>query len=412
MNLIKNVLLDKKYFEGLDDVEQMLIDNEVDMSSIVQSLIFDKEIFPEEDDARLWVREHGFNVEEVFESEGKWVVSQLDVSEFIETTLRTIPIGNGIEAIVGVLKIDGMENGSLERTLGFSLRNDESIKLNDQLPHIIELARVVEGHHVSYGKVSITKDMIKSFEHNFDEGVFGVDLMIDYDHETRGAAGWIKSVFSSFEGDVLFGEVKWTPKGAQALSDREFRYFSPEFTLNYTHPHTGESHGPTLMGGGLVNRPFLKMDAVVGFNEKQKQTNEVPMETILLNEHNAIKSGLEKQVSDLKLTEEKAKKVIDGQKSEIVKLSEENKEIKDAQAKAETEAKHDKLFSEGKISKAQLVALNEGKDLYDVLALSEKLNVNPTGKSGNENVIELSEADQKACDALGVSKEDYAKYNS
>ena len=408
MDYIQNVLMDKKYYESVDEVDQLLQDNEVAKGSVIQSLILSKEIYPSEEDARLYAREHGFNVEEVVETTESFIIAQLDESEFIEDTLKTIEIRTGVSATVGVLKQDAVEGGLQDVYL--SLRNENGIKLSDGLPHIIELAKVVNGTHVNYGKVEITENMLKSFVQNFNEGVVGVDLMIDYDHEQRGAAGWVKSVFLSMDGTTLFGEVKWTPKGAQCLSDREFRYFSPEFTLNYVHPHTGVSHGPTMLGGGLVNRPFLKMDAIVTFNEKSK-TKEVNMETIALNEHNAIKSDLEKTISDFKLSEEKAKKLIEGQKTEITKLSEELKELKEANVKAEKEAKHNKLFSEGKISKAQLDALNEGKDMYDVLELSEGMNTEPKGKDGNNSVIELSESDQKACDALGISKEDYVKYN-
>ncbi len=410
MDLIRNVLMDKKYFESVDEVEQLLQEKEVNENSVIQALILNRETFPTEEDARLYARENYFVVEDVFESEVSFSIPQLDASEFMEDSFQTIEIKNGVSTVVALLKQDAVEGGVNDVFL--SLRNDDSIKLSGNLPHIIELAKVVSGTHVNYGKVEITKEILQSFAQNFSESVVGVDLMIDYDHEQRGAAGWVKSVFLSMDGTTLYGEVKWTPKGAQCLSDREFRYYSPEFTLNYVHPHTGVSHGPTMLGGGLVNRPFLKMDAIVTFKENTNQNKEVLMETIALNEHQAIKSDLEKTIADFKLSEEKAKTVISGQKDEIVKLSEELKELKEAKEKAEVQAKHEKLFSEGKISAAQLTALNEGKDMYEVLALSEKMNTEPKGKDGEGDVIELSEVDQKACEALGISKEDYVKYNN
>ena len=318
---------------------------------------------------------------------------------------------NSLELLSGVTVVFGVLKPS-ENPFALDGR-EKSIKFSGSLPQVIELAKVVIGTHVNYGPVEITKNMLKSFADNFDGNAVGVDIMIDFDHKQAEAAGWVKEVFLSFDEQTLLGVIRWTEKGAQALSSRTFRYISPEFTLNYTHPHTGVSHGPTLLGGGLVNRPFLKMDAIVSFKESNtNKTKEVKMDTIALNEHQAIKSDLEKVISEFKLTEEKAKTVITGQGEEIKKLSEELTEIKEANKKAEVQAKHDKLFSEEKISKAQLDALNEGKDLYEVLALSEKMNTEPKGKGGKEVVIELSETDQKACDALGVSKEDYAKYNN
>lgn len=410
MDLIKNVLLDKEFYKAIDEVEQALQDNEIDFNSVIQSLILDKATFPTEEDARLYVREHGFRVEDVNETETSFIINQLDSSEFIAETLKTIDVANGVIAVVGVLKTDAIEGASSDVFL--SLRNDESINLNDKLPHVIELAKVVNGTHVNYGKVEITKTMLESFMRNFNEGVVGVDLMIDYDHEQRGAAGWVKSVFLSLDETTMYGEVKWTPKGAQCLSDREFRYFSPEFSLNYVHPHTGVSHGPTLLGGGLVNRPFLKMDAIVAFNNKPKK-EEVKMDTIALNEHNAIKADLEKKVAEFSLSEEKAKKVIEGQGDEIKKLSEKVDELVAEKKETELKAKNEKLFNEGKISKAQLDALNEGKDLYEILSLTEKLNTEPKGKVDTaEPTVQLSEADKAACKALNISEEDYIKYNS
>ena len=409
MDYVKNVLMDKKYFESIDEVERLMDENNIDKNSVIQTLVFNNDLFLEEDDARLWAREHAFEVNEVLEKEGTRELTQLDASQFVEETFKILEIATGVNAVCGVLKQMAVEGGVNDVFL--SLRNDRTIKLNDRLPHIIELAKVVSGTHVNFGKVEINQDMLKSFERNFSEGVVGVDLMIDYDHEQRGAAGWVKSVFTSMDGNTLFGEVRWTPKGAKTLSDREFRYFSPEFTLNYVHPHTSASHGPTLLGGGLVNRPFLKMDAIVTFKESKKTNSEVTMETIALSEHKAIKADLEKAISDFKLSEEKGRVVVEGQKEEITKLSEKVAELEKEKVEAEKEAKHEKLFNEGKISKAQLVALNEGKDMYEVLALSENMTTEPKGKEGVNDDVQLSESDQKACDAFGISKEDYVKYN-
>jgi phage I-like protein len=410
MDFIKSVLMDKKYFESVDEVEQLLQDKEVNPNSVIQALLLNKETFPTEEDARLYARENYFTVEDVEMSDDSFSIPQLDPSEFVEDSFQTIEIKNGVSAVVALLKQDAVEGGLNDVFL--SLRNDDTIKLNTNLPHIIELAKVVSGTHVNYGKVEITKEMLQSFAHNFDESVVGVDLMIDYNHEQRGSAGWVKSVFTSIDGNTLFGEVKWTPKGAQCLSDREFRYYSPEFTMNYVHPHTGVQHGPTMLGGGLVNRPFLKMEAIVTFKENNtNQKEEVKMETVALTEHNAMKSDLEKQITEFKLSEEKVKNVVNGQKEEITKLAEELKELKEATKKAETEAKNQKLFTEGKINKAQLVALNEGKDQYEVFALAGELNTEPKGKDGETPAIELSEADAQACKVLDISREDFAKYN-
>ena len=111
MNYISNILMDKKYYESVDEVDQLLQENDVDQNSVIQHLIFDKTIFPSEDDARLWAREHGFVVEEVIEKENSWHITQLDPSEFVEETFRTIKVTTGVQAVVGVLKMDAVEGG-------------------------------------------------------------------------------------------------------------------------------------------------------------------------------------------------------------------------------------------------------------------------------------------------------------
>lgn len=411
MNFLKHILLDKKYYESIDEVESFLDDNGLSEDTVIQSFIFDKGIFPSEEDARLWIREHGFVVESVEDTLGGWVINQLDESEFVSDSFKEVGLRTGVSAIVGVLKVDAVTNGLAANFL--SLRNSEDIKLSDKLPHIIELAKVVKGIHVAYGEVEITESDLRSFERNFNDGIVGVDLMIDYDHEQSKAAGWIKSVFVSMDGQTLLGEVKWTPKGAKTLSDRDFRYFSPEFTRNYVHPHTGVAHGPTLLGGGLVNRPFLKMDAIVTFKETNINTKEeVVMDKILLSEHNEVKATLEKTISDLKLSEEKAKTIIASMKSENVALAEEVKALKEEKLEAKRLADNEKLFTEGRINKAQLVALNEGKDPYEVFSLGEVMNTKPAGVVADDSGIVLSEGEKRACDLFGLTPEEMKKHGN
>src|SRR3546814_18307145 len=60
---------------------------------------------------------------------------------------------------------------------------------------------------------------------------------MDYDHATdlaapegrpAPAAGWIEALEDRSDG--IWGRVTWTPHGAQALKNREYRFLSPVFT--------------------------------------------------------------------------------------------------------------------------------------------------------------------------------------
>ena len=57
-----------------------------------------------------------------------------------------------------------------------------------------------------------------------------LDLVIDYEHQTlhdvqAPAAGWITGLING--DDAIMAKVNWTPKGAEYLKNREYRYLSP-----------------------------------------------------------------------------------------------------------------------------------------------------------------------------------------
>lgn len=134
----------------------------------------------------------------------------------------------------------------------------------------IQLFRTGTFFHDEYGEFQITPEMLSKMLSNFEANVRGVDLAIDYKHDSHDiAAGWIKSLFLSQDGNELWAKVNWTPKGSTVLTEKEFRYISPEFTYDYQDNESLKKFGPTLLGAGLTNRPTIKkMDAVVELAEK------------------------------------------------------------------------------------------------------------------------------------------------
>jgi phage I-like protein len=97
-------------------------------------------------------------------------------------------------------------------------------------------------------------------------------LAIDYEHgqahlAPQGlpapAAGWIVTV-ENRQGAV-WGRVEWTPKAAQAIIDREYRFLSPDFD------HTPDGLIVRLNGAGLVNRPALVMTALSRVSPEEKE---------------------------------------------------------------------------------------------------------------------------------------------
>jgi hypothetical protein len=120
--------------------------------------------------------------------------------------------------------------------------------------------------HPVYGPMDFTADRIQRFADSVKTKVRGIDLDIDYDHkdQTGKAAGWVRD--ADVRADGLYLQVDWTSPAAEALRNREYRYFSPEFDDEWTDG-AGIKHTDVLFGGALTNRPFLKNLLPVNLSE-------------------------------------------------------------------------------------------------------------------------------------------------
>jgi hypothetical protein len=146
-----------------------------------------------------------------------------------------------------------------------SLQLDDS---GDSTARWIQAMPLGSYDHPVYGEIQITPDRVKEFAQNVKEGVRGQELDIDYDHKTNGgeAAGWVKDA-EDRGPDGLWLLVEWTKKAFQQLKDKAYRYFSPEYNDEWTHPKTGVTHKNVLFGGAITNRPFLKDIVPINLSE-------------------------------------------------------------------------------------------------------------------------------------------------
>lgn len=90
----------------------------------------------------------------------------------------------------------------------------------------------------------------------------GLDMVIDYEHQTEGAdyaspdgkapaAGWIKTLENRGR-DGLWARVEWTQKAREYLANREYRYYSPVFLVS-----KGTRRLFELLRVALTNAPRL-----------------------------------------------------------------------------------------------------------------------------------------------------------
>ena len=260
----------------------------------------------------------------------------------------------------------------------------------------IQLFRIGTFYHPSYGKFEITREMLSELKTNFDKRVRGIDIAIDYKHDSENiAAGWIKELHLSDDGDALFATVDWTPKGSQVINDKEFRYISPEFTTEYTDNETLTKHGPTLLGAGLTNRPVIKkMEPVVELSEDEMSEikKEESMKAGASAPNNKIqlpKGGNKMQELEKMSPEELIAMIKDLQaqmgkmKGEHEAMMADNKKMCAEIAEGKKKAEFTKLLSEGKVCPAQEEAFLKG-DMAKFVELAQPLKLSETGSNKKE----------------------------
>lgn len=239
-------------------------------------------------------------------------------------------------------------------------------------PASIQVLRVGKFKHPEYGKFEITPKMLTEFKQNFDAKVRGIDIAFDYFHDNHKiAAAWPKGLELRENGTELWAtDVEWTPRAAKMLSDKELRYFSPEFYLSWTDPESGEKFSNVLFGGGLTNRPFIKeMEPLVSLaeNDIQKCVSDLIPQLIAQghDQEQAIaiaysKCG-EKKMSD------KSKQYLESTKGEGLKMDEKDKMIADLQAKV---AELEKALEAAKGGQGEM--MGEMKKLQDAKKCAEE----------------------------------------
>jgi phage I-like protein len=258
-------------------------------------------------------------------------------------------------------------------------------------------------HHPFYGPFKIDSTVFDSMVKNFSGNVRQIDLAVDYEHNNQSiAAGWITGLKKKQgeNGDQLWAEMDWTPRGRQVLSDKEFRYVSAEFDLEYQDSETLSEHGPTLFGAGLTNRPFLKgMAATTQLDEGEFDMNLKELQEQL----DAAKIKLTEQTAEIKkLTDaiEESKKLSE----RVTALETENTTLKTAaetaaqeKAKLEKKTKFDKMLSDGKACEAQREAfMSDDLAKFAELQQPVKLSTAGTGDAGEGSKTVTNKADAEA----------------
>jgi hypothetical protein len=184
----------------------------------------------------------------------------------------------------------------------FKTTSPNEVKLEDQEERKtikIQVLRHGAFQHPQYGKIKFDDKTFESFIKNFNEKIPQEHIAYDFKHRPDwGAAAWLKSLFT--EGDGLWADVELTRRGAESLKDKEFIYFSTEYVDNYKDLETGKSYGPTILGGGLTNRPFIKGMAPTLMSEDKEEMFIPVEESKSQKEVDVTAQELQKAIADLR----------------------------------------------------------------------------------------------------------------
>lgn len=83
------------------------------------------------------------------------------------------------------------------------------------------------GKYIPKGDFNVDDESFELIRKQFKDRK--LDLVIDYEHQTLSdvqapAGGWIKDLYKG--EDAIIAKVEWTPKAAEYLKNKEYRYLS------------------------------------------------------------------------------------------------------------------------------------------------------------------------------------------
>ncbi len=249
-------------------------------------------------------------------------------------------------------------------------------------------------------RVKVTEQTIDNMIKNFNEGVRGVDLDIDYEHKEdkkygKDAAGWFGALEKRYElnekgkkiATLWMKPKSWTPEAQEAIRSKVKKYFSVEFD-DWTDPESKKTFKDVLFGGALTNRPYVKHLSPVTLSEsgkikaKEKTMDPELLKTLKLSE-DATEADVAAAVSKLsgdnkKLSEDnkKLKEENDGYKEKYfaeqkAKVLEAAKDVIAPAIIADPESRFSKMLSEGRFDDAMYVIEAAGKGFKEKKKLND-----------------------------------------
>ena len=228
----------------------------------------------------------------------------------------------------------------------------------------------------------------------------GRDLLpIDYDHDmvsmlgsNKKAAGWFK--LAARDGALWATEVTWTPAAAKALSEREYRYFSPALLRD------DKGFVTRIINVALTNLPAtLNQAALVASENDTMDPEELAAENEKLKADHATLLAAVTAIQT-ELAAEKAKvAAADADKAKAAKA--------DFIAKLSQDGKLSPALHNWAMGQDMSVLEAFAKDAPVQTVASAAAVVTPKAPTADSGATILSEDEKKICTLMGVSEPDY-----
>ena len=185
----------------------------------------------------------------------------------------------------------------------------------DGAPEVIPVLPL--GHVVSSkGEFDVDAESLAAINANIAKR--GVDVVIDYEHQTlKGtqapAAGWVKEL--KLADGCIQAVVEWTPRGAEYLKNREYRYLSPVVNVRKADNKVVQLHSlaltntPAIQGmapivnsdtfeGGQPNMDMTKLAELLGLDANADEQQIMEAVKACLAENKSLKEGQQPPADD------------------------------------------------------------------------------------------------------------------
>ena len=296
----------------------------------------------------------------------------------------------------------------------------------------VEMLRTGEVHTDEWGVINVTQELLETFIRNFEAGVRGAEVAIDYDHKKlrRDASGWLKKLMLSDDKTKLIGLIDWTTEAAQKIKEKAYKYFSASWAPSFLDTKTGKRYENVFLGGGICNDPMIKGMRIIQASEYCYDTNGDNRqtdykETETMDKNQMIFELSEKHGVDVKkLTEDseklknvtielsEAKTKLTEQEAKVIELTEKATKLEAAAFDMKYSALVKQAMEAGKITKAEAdgsfkkIAETQGIEFAEKNLSERTITVKTDNKGTGEPVKQIDPLDELMELAEARSKKD------